>query len=42
MIIAVFIYNEVLDFYKIISFALIWISLAIAATANLRRKNDTK
>ena len=42
MIIAVFIYNEVLDFYKIISFVLIWISLAIAATANLRRKNDTK
>jgi chloramphenicol-sensitive protein RarD len=42
MIIPVFIYNEVLDFYKIISFALIWISLAIAATANLRRKNDTK
>lgn len=42
MIIAVFIYNEVLDFYKIISFALIWISLAIAATTNLRRKNDTK
>mgnify|MGYP003455027696 FL=1 len=42
MIIAVFIYNEVLDFYKIISFALIWISLAIAATANLRRKNDTR
>lgn len=42
MIIAVFLYNEVLDFYKIISFVLIWISLAIAATANLRRKNDTK
>lgn len=42
MIIAVFIYNETLDFYKIISFALIWISLAIATISNLRRKNDTK
>ena len=38
MIIAVFIYNETLDFYKIISFALIWISLAIATISNLRRK----
>ncbi|WP_086256126.1 EamA family transporter RarD [Campylobacter vicugnae] len=42
MIIAVFIYNETLDFYKIISFALIWISLAIATISNLRRKNGTK
>lgn len=42
MIIAVFIYNETLDFYKIISFALIWISLAIATISNLRRKNVTK
>lgn len=41
MIIAVFIYNETLDFYKIISFALIWISLAIATISNLRRKNGT-
>lgn len=42
MIIAVFIYNETLDFYKIISFALIWISLAIATISNLRRKNGAK
>lgn len=42
MVIAVFIYNETLDFYKIISFALIWISLAIATISNLRRKNGTK
>lgn len=42
MIIAVFIYNETLDFYKITSFALIWISLAIATISNLRRKNGTK
>lgn len=42
MIIAVFIYNETLDFYKIISFALIWISLAIATISNLRSKNGTK
>ncbi|WP_086306854.1 EamA family transporter RarD [Campylobacter devanensis] len=42
MIIAVFIYNETLDFYKIISFALIWISLAIATISNLRRQNGTK
>ncbi|MEE3704303.1 EamA family transporter RarD [Campylobacter sp. CX2-8023-23] len=42
MIIAVFMYNETLDFYKFTSFMLIWISLAIAAMANLRRKNGTK
>ena len=42
MLIAVFIYNETLDLYKIISFVLIWISLAIAAISNLRRKNVTK
>ncbi|WP_279061840.1 EamA family transporter RarD [Campylobacter lanienae] len=42
MLIAVFVYNETLDLYKIISFVLIWISLAIAAISNLRRKNVTK
>ncbi|WP_096021765.1 EamA family transporter RarD [Campylobacter lanienae] len=42
MLIAVFVYNEILDLYKIISFVLIWISLAIAAISNLRRKNVTK
>lgn len=42
MIIAVFIYNETLDFYKSVSFGLIWFSLAIAGIANLRRKNVTK
>ena len=42
MLIAVFVYNETLDLYKIISFMLIWISLAIAAISNLRRKNVTK
>ena len=42
MLIAVFVYNETLDLYKITSFVLIWISLAIAAISNLRRKNVTK
>ena len=42
MLIAVFVYNETLDLYKIISFVLIWISLAIAAISNLRTKNVTK
>ncbi|WP_096028281.1 EamA family transporter RarD [Campylobacter lanienae] len=42
ILIAVFVYNEILDLYKIISFVLIWISLAIAAISNLRRKNVTK
>ena len=42
MLIAVLVYNETLDLYKITSFVLIWISLAIAAISNLRRKNVTK
>ncbi|WP_163280258.1 EamA family transporter RarD [Campylobacter fetus] len=39
LLIAIFMYNETLDSYKLISFILIWISLVIAGISGLWRKN---
>ncbi|QQF51586.1 EamA family transporter RarD [Campylobacter fetus subsp. venerealis] len=39
LLIAIFVYNETLDSYKLISFILIWISLVIASISGLWRKN---
>ncbi len=38
MLIAVFIYGESLDFYKLLSFILIWASLALAGLGSIRKK----
>ena len=39
MLIAVFIYGEELETYKILSFSLIWFGLAVVGLDGLRRKN---
>lgn len=40
MLVAVFIYNEELSAYKVASFGLIWLGLAIMWLSKLRRKNE--
>jgi protein RarD len=39
MLIAVFVYGEELETYKILSFSLIWFGLAVVGLDGLRRKN---
>ena len=40
VLVAILIYNESLDIYKIISFAIIWISISIVTIDNLKRTKN--